>query len=256
MRQRRRYRNPPIDEAVCEFRFHPSQDWDLTIPGRLHGRISDDYPGKPRQQKVFEAKLEAQGGRPPSMTYGEGLAKVQLVTEDGTRMVGVGHDVLSVHMLRPYQQPNAPEQSGWDEFRPRVARALEAYWEVTEPLGVGRIGIRYINKIIIPEQAIEVADYFVSAPPDVSGVPDRMSGFASRVEYVYDDEVRLVLTQGTAPAPSGHVGFLLDIDVIWESEHPVGRDKALIKAEDLRTREREAFEALITDKARELFDAD
>lgn len=35
MDTRRRYRNPPIEEALCEFYFDPSEEWDLTIPGKL-----------------------------------------------------------------------------------------------------------------------------------------------------------------------------------------------------------------------------
>jgi len=256
MEQRRRYKNPPIEEALCEFRFRPRQDWDLTIPGKLHGEIQDAYSGKPRQQNVVEATLQTGGDQRPNVTYREGLAKVQLVTEDGTRMVGIGQDVLSVHMLRPYQDAVAPEKSGWDEFRPRLEEALDAYWHVAGPVGVYRIGIRYINKIVVPQRRVEVGDYLKCAPPNADGLPDQMNGFVSRVEYVYEDGVRLILSHGNADAPKDHIGFLLDIDVIWEASDPVDRDEALAKADDLRARERTAFEALITDDARGLFDAD
>jgi len=37
--ERCKYRNPPIEEALCEFRFVPSQDWDPTVPGRFHKKI-------------------------------------------------------------------------------------------------------------------------------------------------------------------------------------------------------------------------
>ena len=46
------------------------------------------------------------------------------------RMVGIGPDVLSVHMLRPYQDPDKAEEGGWVEFRPRIETALGAYWKV------------------------------------------------------------------------------------------------------------------------------
>lgn len=42
MRQPRRYSNPPIEEAVCEFRFLPAEEWDLTMPGRLQSEIGDE----------------------------------------------------------------------------------------------------------------------------------------------------------------------------------------------------------------------
>ena len=256
MQQRRRYKNPPIEEALCEFRFKPGRDWDLTIPGKLQTEFGDEYTGKPQEQRVVELGLEAPEGKPFNLRYGEGLARVQLTTKDDKRMVGVGPDVLSVHILRPYQDPLHSERSGWDEFRPRIKTALDAYWEVAQPKGVHRIGIRYINKIVVPQKTVKVESYLNCALPEVSGLPDRLNNFMSRVEYAYHDGVRLVLFQGSINAPKDHVGFLLDLDVIWENTEPVPQNEALEKVSDLRAREREAFETVITDKARELFDAD
>lgn len=257
MAQRRQYKNPPIEEALCEFRFEPGQEWDLTIPGRLHVQLSKDYNGKPQQQKFVDVSLDAHKGKPPKLSYGEGVAKVQLLTEDGKRIVAVGQDVLSIHMLRPYQDPQRPDHSGWDEFRDRIKQALNVYWEEVQPKGVLWVSIRYINKIVIPEEEVEVASYLKCALPDVKGLPDLQNSFLSRVGYVYDDGVRLVLSQRSIDTPPpNQVEFLLDIDVIWANTEPVGKDEALAKAVDLRNRERKAFEAVITNKARELFDAD
>ncbi len=149
MVRHRRYRNPPIEEALCEFRFRPGQDWDLTLPGRLHDEIRDAYPGKPRQQNVVEAAQQIPMDQPPRLMLRKGLAKVQLFNEDGTRMVAIGQDVLSVHMFRPYQD-SATLASGWDEFRPRLESALDAYWRVAKPVGAHRVGIRFINRIVVP----------------------------------------------------------------------------------------------------------
>lgn len=255
MNERRRYRNPPIEEALCEFRFLPSREWDLTIPGKFHLSLGDEYSGKPQEQKVVDIALNAEAGQPPKMSYGEGLAKVQLVTKDGKRQVGIGKDVLSVHMLRPYQDPSHPDRSGWDEFQPRISAALDAYWKVAKPIGVLRIGIRYINKIVIPQKAVEVKKYLRCALPVVSGFPEQLRHFMSRVDYADEDDIRIVLSQGSINAPQDHVGFLLDLDVIWESGDAISQDEALLRAGNLRDRERTAFEAVITNRARELFDA-
>ena len=256
MEDHRRYKNPPIEEALCEFRFEPGQEWDLTIPGRLHVKLSKEYSGKPQQQKFVDVSLDAQKGKPPKLSYGEGLAKVQLFTEDGKIIVAVGQDVLSIHMLRPYQDPHRTD-SGWDEFQQRIEQALDVYWDEVQPKGVLWVSIRYINKIVIPEDAVEVDNYLKCALPDVKGLPDHQNSFLSRVGYVYDDGVQLVLAQRSIDTPPpNQVEFLLDIDVIWANTEPVGKDVALAKAVDLRDRERDAFEAVITDKARELFDVD
>jgi hypothetical protein len=65
---RKPYKNPPIEEALVEFRFVQSQEWDLTIPGKLHqhAAIKDEYPGKPRHQKVLQAALQTAPGQPTS----------------------------------------------------------------------------------------------------------------------------------------------------------------------------------------------
>lgn len=253
---RRRYRNPPIDEAVCEFHFRPGPDWNLTIPGKLHSVLSTEYGGEPRHQQFVDVGVEIKSDEPSNLRYGQGLSKVLLFTEDRKRAVGVGPDVLSVHMLRPYQKPEAPEESGWDEFRPRITKALAEYWDVADPAGVRRISVRYINRIVIPEPVVRIEDYLRCAPPSIDGLPDHVNSYMSRTDYQHGDGTRLVLAQGTIFQPSGEIGFLLDIDVHWETTAVATMAQALAKTEALRDIERDAFETVITDSARKLFDAD
>ena len=256
MAPRRQYENPPIEEALCEFRFKPNLEWDLTIPGRLHVKLSGEYSGKPQEQKSVDVTLDTQQGKPPKLSYSEGQTKVQLLTRDRKRIVAVGQDVLSIHMLRPYQDPKQPNNSGWDEFQERIKKALDVYWEVVQPKGVLRIGIRFINKIVIPEERVGVESYLKCALPRVAGLPGNLNNFLSRVNYVYNDGVRLVLSQKSLDTRLKQVEFLLDLDVIWENEQPIGKNEALTKVTDLRDRERAAFEAVITNQARRLFDGE
>ena len=253
MQRRCSYKNPPIEEALCELRFTPGQDWDFTIPGKLHTELGDEYDGKPQEQKALEVELKARGDEPADLRYSEGIARVHLVTKDGKRIVGIGPDALSVHMLRPYQ--DIPEQGGWSEFRQRIEKALDAYWKVAQPKGVNRVGIRFINKIIIPQNKGTIADYLKCALPVVNGLPDRLNGSASRVDYSYEDGIRLVLSYWSINESSNQVLFL-DLDLIWENTEPIVRDEAMLKVDDLHTRERDAFETVITDEARRLFNDD
>lgn len=97
-----RYRNPPIIEAICEFYFAPGLNWDPTLPGKLHTKLKDDYPGRPRHQESVDLGVQLREGSSPNFQFREGPKKVQLITENEKRIVGIGRDVLSVHMLRPY----------------------------------------------------------------------------------------------------------------------------------------------------------
>jgi uncharacterized protein (TIGR04255 family) len=56
-------------------------------------------------------------------------------------------------------------------------------------------------------------------------------------------------------AAPGNPAFLLDLDVVWEASQPSGVDTALTIVDDLHDREGKAFEAVITDELRRVFDA-
>lgn len=226
------------------------------MPGKLHTKLEDDYPAKPRQQQLARVGLDFDQGRPSRMRYLEDLGRVQLRSADGTRLVAVAKDTFSVHMLRPYQRPECGDQGGWREFRHRIDSGLQAYWAVSKPVGVVAVSVRYINKIVIPWNPVDLGDFLLCAAPEVTGLPDLVSGFASRQEYRYpNDGVHLMLSQGAVSGPDDQVSVLLDLDFNWRGESALTPEQAMEKATTLRELERDAFEAVITDNARELFDA-
>ena len=116
---RRQYKNPPIEEAVCEIRFAAGAEWNLTFPSRFYERIKDQYPGKPRQQALMEAQLQAAPRvENPMFQLRQESAKLLFPNADERRLVGIGPNVLSVHVLRPY--------TGWEDFRSRIEEAYLA----------------------------------------------------------------------------------------------------------------------------------
>lgn len=250
---RRRYRNPPIEEAVCEFRFRPGRDWDLTIPGKLHTQLASEYPGPPREQRTTELTVEGDGAPSGTTTVRQGISRVQLVTADARRLVGVGKDVLSVHLLRPYQ----PDRTlgGWEEFRRRITDAVRAYWSVTGPLGVLRIALRYINRVELPGGLADASRFVRYALEGPKGLPEMPLRYFMSRDYRYEDGVDLHLRYGTPGLAADPSEAFLDIEVVWETAEPIGETDAVVKTDLLRDRERRVFESLITDSARESFDA-
>ena len=252
MAYRRTYRNPPIVEAVCEFRFVTDPDnWDLTFPGKLHSELQKAYPGKPRSQQIFHTEFQEQPEEGPSVKS-RVETRVNFTTKDGQKLVSVGSDVLSVSGLAPYE--------GWEKFEPRIREAFNVYVGVVKPSAVRRVGVRYINKIGIPRDdrgaTLELPEYFRCGPASIGELPPIVRSLFMRIEHAYEDEAKLVLTFGTAKSAEGTQGFLLDLDVVSEPETNLGLESALPWVQKLRDREREAFEALITDETRKLFDAE
>ncbi|MEA3411488.1 MAG: TIGR04255 family protein [Pseudomonadota bacterium] len=249
--QRRVYKNPPIEEALCDFRFENSSEWDPMLPLVFRDQIKDTYPGKPVQRAPIEANLHAgsdQAGA--SFLLRQELGRIQFPSEDGKALVAIGQNVLSVHMLRPYQR--------WEEFRPRIEDALVKYSNTMPCDGIQRIGLRYINKIEIKNTgSLDLNKYFVVPPMSPPGFPTRIISFITRTEHIYDDEpVKLILTFTDTSVREGYAAFLLDLDLVWEfGDTPLPVEEAMSKVDILRDRERDAFEQLITDDSRGMFDA-
>lgn len=245
--ERRIYKNPPIDEALCEFIYVQSGDWDITTPGKFQERVKSRFSGKPLEVPTKIADF---------VKPQESPSRFRFPKDDDKSFIAIGQNILSVNVFRPY--------CGWEAFKPEIDFALEQYEKVTTPRKIKRIGVRYINFISIPENEISLNDYFTQDSHVPIGFPEPMMSVFHRIESTYTGEnIRLLYSFGSADKvrddkgkPLPMVSFILDYDLIWEVEEAsaVDREDAMEIVEDLRTKEREVFELSITDKTRELFD--
>ncbi len=102
-----------------------------------------------------------------------------------------------------------------------------------------------------------VGEFLNAVPADAEGLPDELTMFPYRDEYVLPEGRRLRVTKASLPdAPPGSCAFLLDLDLTWARAEPSDVDSAMQQVDVLRDDERRAFEALITDRSRELFDGE
>jgi len=243
----RQYRQAPIAEAICEFQFAPGDESVAFPSAKLHEEIKQTYDGIPR------AVLTLVGGFQGGVVAGGDLTsteRVQLPNEDQSRLVTVGQNLLSINILPPY--------AGWIDFQSRVHDVLPRFMRIAKPRGVTRIGLRYINRLLIPGDNISPAEFLNMPIRSPSGFPTSVESFLSRLEFTYGVAgERLVLTVSTLPQPApGRTALLLDLDAISNSiSAPISADAALAKLSELKKRQHEAFEGIITDRSREVFDA-
>lgn len=250
------YKNPPITEAVCEFRFSPDE-WDITWPGELYSAIKKDYPQKPRQYQ--EQILEQ---RPDGLTHRQ-ITKVQFLSTDGTRTVSVGPGTIAIHDLYPY--------SSWEQFSLRIFSVLSAYQAVINNRPLIRVGLRYINRIDLrKEKSVELDQYFSGLPNQPEEWPSQIFDFLFKFELAYPDgaAARIFWTSEreseknpketsnkTRKKESRGLAVILDIDVysFISGKHLISGKEVEELVTDLRQKERTLFESTITDKTRKLF---
>lgn len=249
MTYERRYRKPPVIEALCEILFAGSA-WDETVPGLFYERIKTDFPTK-RKREVQELGVafglgEAKAGirrLPPRM---------QFVSEKNNRLLQIAPDLLVVNQLSPY-----PHFMDWE---PETGRALRIYHELAQPKRVVRLGLRYINRAVIPEERLLMEDYFTIYPKLPSKISDRHGSFMFRVEIPQSEQDHvLLLTFSSAPTPASNAGqacqaFMLDYYDMLQIDKPAEGIDLLKEIRQAHENIITAFEESITDRLRGLFE--
>jgi len=243
-----KYANPPIVEALVDFEFEPTGDWDWTLPGKLqaHARLKGFYEGKTKQQQIWHAQIKGGQGQLHGVSVNEVPGRLFLQNADGTRLLTIGPSVMSVNSLKPYE--------GWQSFRPRIESALEAYMELTGATRIVRVGVRYINRLHVTEEPVDLGRYLTVAPPPLPGIGCALVGHSSQTEYIVDAAHRLLMIHAVVRSPDGELdGILLDLDAVWHAADGIPAQDAMTRVDELHQSECAAFEAAITDTTRALF---
>lgn len=238
------YDNPPIIEAVCEFRFEPQEAWDLAVPGLIFEKLRDRFP-KRRPGRTFETIVQpSPKGLQQQLTQRDFL---QFLTEDEKMLVEVGQHTLRVVHFRPY--------SSWATFLPVIHEALSAYKNVVTPSGYARVGLRYVNQIDIPGTHIELESYFDVYPYVGERLPQNFYSFILGTESPYEDGTNILRLQIT----TGSFNRKDIIPIMLDLDHFLGKTGQLAFGEETawlnkaHDRIEMVFEGSIKDPIRELF---
>jgi|SRR3990172_890574 len=242
----KKYKNPPIVEALCEVQFVPGQPWDYTVHGLFYEKISKEFPEK-QQQMGIGIKLSQVSGTIQHEVL-PAPDKMQFISQDKAALVQVGTDLLVVNRLKPY--------NGWEHFKPLIQNNLNKFMEVAKPKDFKRIGLKYINKIDIPGQTFRLQDYFNYYPLIPKELPQTHGPFNARVEFLYENlRDRLLLTIGTfvAEAPNT-VSILLDLDYVMNTPEKLPLNMFDSWLENAHSAIEKTFEACLTGKCKDLFE--
>jgi uncharacterized protein (TIGR04255 family) len=242
MHSRRHYANPPLVEALCQFKFQPGREWDNTVPGLLYAAIRDEYPER-RQKKAIEVLVNNELAGVTRST----VDKTQFVRADGSAMIQVGTDTLVINMLRPY--------GGWEQFRAAIRSALTSYNEVASPDGLVGLALRYINRIVPrpPEpgsDAVDSDEYITFSPKVPRGLPQILGRWTQSIDIILPENAGLRLTSGTSNQDQ-NLSFVLDIEAARDRTEIDRVDEYL---EEFHQHIEQAFESCITENSRALFE--
>jgi len=242
----RRYRKPPVVEALCEMYFEGSE-WDDTVIGRFYERVRADFPTK-RQQEIHEAQVRFTAAGDAAAGVRRLPPRMQFVTQAEDRMIQIGRDLLVVNQLRPY--------ASFQEWENTLYEALKIYQELVKPRTIARLGVRYIDRVILPVPTVRMEDYFTLYPEIPPALGAAHGAFMLRVEIPTQRQGhRLMVTFGSAPPEQPNsMAFLLDFYDVVERGGEVTLDAIRNDVRMAHENVIETFEASITDRLRTLFE--
>jgi len=240
----KKYKNPPIIEVVCEFRFSPETEWDITVPGLLYEKIRDGFPHK--EQRIVQS-VEI------SHTRGEVEHKIhteeRMVFFDTSKKIltQIGPRVLSVNHLKPY--------SSWENFKPKIERSFKALLKIIHVKELQRIGLRYINKIEIPEKTVNLETYFDFRPFLGSNLPQDIVNFMVGCMLSFNNgrDLCKVELRSAVPDNPESSAFILDLDYFLSQPKTIIADDALNWIENAHGEIEKVFEGCIKDSLRKIF---
>jgi uncharacterized protein (TIGR04255 family) len=172
---------------------------------------------------------------------------VQFLREDERALIQVGQHLLVINQLKPYPT--------WEQFSELIQQGFEAYCIASKPKAIQRIVLRYINKIDIPTEEIQLEDYFQLFPYVGPNFPDTFGAFIAGVQIPYDagdDVLRVQLSNATEQA-TGALSAVLDLEYVFSSPGSLPITDNINRVQLAHERLETIFEACITDSLRNLF---
>jgi len=213
--------NAPIVEAIIGFTFRTHQSDNDALIDSFCNAIKSDYPER-TPVSLAQFTVNEQGASGESQKVG-----ARFVSSDGKRVCLVDRSSFLCSRLAPYET--------WESLKAEFVRLWNIYSSLVR-VEVEKIGLRYINKIFLPEG--KDMSLSMKTRPEIAGdLPQSMVSFFVRLEIVIPEPYgRLIITEAQLPLEKpGYVTAALDHDLQFRVDSESVDIWALLeKARDLK----------------------
>ncbi len=171
--------------------------------------FADSYP-EFRTAFLAQHELAIEPGKQPRAAVHQSVRGFQALSRDKKQIVQSRFDGYSFNRLAPY--------TSLDDYLPEMKRCWEVYRNFAEPVVVRRLGLRYINRVLLPltNGRVEIDQYIRSGPtlpPPSNGMKLTLSGFMHHhqvTESVTGNQANIILA--AQPTENDKLPVVLDIE--------------------------------------------
>ena len=240
------FRNAPITEALLDIRVVLPEDVTLAKLETFQGLVKERFPEK--QERIsFTAdfKLSREGFETSPTSGGPDGYLFQSSVEK--KIVQARLDGFTFNKLKPYEN--------WEVFSSEARELWDLYFQLTSPIKITRIALRYINKIEIPLPMKDFKEYILTIPEIAPKLPQGLSNFFMRLEIPHPAiETTALITQTMeALTDDQRLPLIFDIDVFQNRTYSDNKTEIWEEFEKLRLVKNDIFFDSITEKTKELF---
>ena len=240
----------PIVEAVIDIRTRAMAEFEESsvrtfLETKLNGYAFLD------SQREFRHQLQVKIGNPPSQKFDDlGLKGVRFRSADEKHIAQFNRDGLVFSRM--------PFYTDWQQLAEEGLKLWTVFKELAQPGEIRRIGLRFINRLVLPEGELKFEDYMQPAPAPPEGMDLPFKNFMHRDMLAVPGHPYAITVIRTIQAPphSGGPGvaLILDIDVSTIQEFELLDDTKLKNClNEMRWLKNKVFFGSITEKARETF---
>lgn len=242
-------RNVPVVEALLDIKTTLPESVDLNTLQKFQDKFRDSYPNKETKVEWKAAFQIKQNESPVISNTPPSEVGFIFNPPDKSRLVQARFDGFTFNQLKPY--------TSWEEFSTEAKTLWEHYVEITNPINITRIAVRYINRIEIPLPIKTLDDYLNTRPVISAGIPQTIEDFFMRITIAPTEEkpFTAIITEAidNSKANPKILPLILDIDV-FKLTNMTPTDKEIWNIfEEIRLFKNEIFINSITDETKKLF---
>ena len=240
------YPRAPITEAVIQFRV--SADVESRLQDKVVQKLKKNFPHS-QPMHEFQIMLNPTGNQ---VSVSQNTQGFRLANDDQTEVVMVGARGITAARLAPYP--------GWQALR-RVAELGWAAWKSSTPGNtVETLGVRFINRIDIPNEgnAPVILETYLNFHPSVTTVAQApLLGFTLQVVVPTFNPLWIAtITSALAVPPPilNCASIFLDINIVRTQDILLNDDLLWPIVDEARAIKNDLFERCVTPATRKLFE--
>lgn len=216
------FKIPPIKEAI----------FSLTFSEKVEKKDISTFKEDPYIAKSFTKDREIKASNNRHI-----LCRLDSPNDDKSLIIEESR--LSFHIIKDYRS--------WDfsfnEFL-QISKLFSQFVKVQCDI----ISVRFINLIIIPNDSIELSDYFSLYPTLPSEVPQSLQGFFLNITLPKDTMNANIIQTVSNKSNDGEIGIIIDIDIVKPLQN--GLTNLVNEFHELREYKNDLFFNIITEKTK------